>query len=352
MRRKNSTGSRYSAGPSPRLACWRSAANSACWVPAAGDVLVRRHHLAPRLQGHGRALDGEAGLLAAFAARLLVVADAQQLHLELLDVGGLWSRDGGQQPVRGVERAVGVVSGEGLLMGPVVSVVAQLADEVALGPPEDRTEHVVPRLPHQLEERRDVPLGRRLVADQWVVDEPPQRGGVDPLRLDRRLNLAVDEGAEPRLEQIERLADPFVIGCRHVVRSLDRRAPCSPARQALGVVAGSSELRGGEVVRLHGDGFGGAPALPGASCSAFDRRRMFDIFGNGGVQPPHNLHKRAPAGNSSARRAPHLAHHAAAVGRTCGPPARPGSEGVMCCSTAVRRLFEPAERLTRRPAGP
>ena len=81
---------------------------------------------------------------------------------------------------------------------------------------------------HQLDERRDVPLGRRLVADQWVVDEPPQRGGVDPLCLDRPLDLAVYEGAEPRLEQIERLADPFVIGCRHVVRSLDRRAPCFP----------------------------------------------------------------------------------------------------------------------------
>ena len=72
---------------------------------------------------------------------------------------------------------------------------------------------------------------------------------------------------------------------------------------------------------------------------------MFDIFGNGGVQPPHNLHKRAPAGNSSARRAPHFAHHAAAVGRTCGPPTRPGSEGVMSCSPAVRRLFESDERL-------
>ena len=34
---------------------------------------------------------------------------------------------------------------------------------------------------------------------------------------------------------------------------------------------------------------------------------------------------------ATARRAapPHRAHHAAAVGRTCGPPTRPGSEGVM-----------------------
>ena len=31
VRRKNSTGSRYSSVPSPRCTCQRSAANSACW---------------------------------------------------------------------------------------------------------------------------------------------------------------------------------------------------------------------------------------------------------------------------------------------------------------------------------
>ena len=80
------------------------------------------------------------------------------------------------------------------------------------------------------------------VADQWVVNKSSQRGGIDPLRLDRPLNLAVDEGAEPRFEQLERLVDPFVIGCRHVVRSLDRRALGAPACQALGVVAEPSEI--------------------------------------------------------------------------------------------------------------
>ena len=76
------------------------------------------------------------------------------------------------------------------------------------------------------------PVGCRPVADQRVVDEPPQRGGVHPVRLDRRLDLAVDEGAEPRLEQLERLADPFVIGCRHVVRNAVRRPSC-PRQPAL-----------------------------------------------------------------------------------------------------------------------
>ena len=161
-------------------------------------------------------------------------------------------------------------------MGPVVSVVAQLADEVALGPPEDRTEHVVPRLPHQLEKRRDVPVGRRLVADQWVVNELPQRGGVDPLRLDRRLDLAVDEGAEPRLEQLERLADPFVIGCRHAVR--ESRPPgtlCFPGSSgAWRVVAEFSEEGKSSgftamvlAVLLRSQSHPGLPSPPDGACS-------------------------------------------------------------------------------------
>ena len=45
-------------------------------VAAAGDVLVGRGDLAPRLERvGGRALDGEAGLLAALAPGLLVEAD-------------------------------------------------------------------------------------------------------------------------------------------------------------------------------------------------------------------------------------------------------------------------------------
>ena len=187
-------------------------------VAAAGHVLVRRHHLAPRLQSPGCALDGETGLLAPRPARLLVEAHAQKLHLELLDVGGLGRREGCQQPVRRIERPVGVVAGEGFLMRPAVPMAAQLADEAALSRPEDHAERVVPRLPHQLEQRRDVPFGHRPIADLRVIDKPPQRGGVDPLRPDRALHLAVDEGAEARLQQLERLADSFVIGCGHVVK--------------------------------------------------------------------------------------------------------------------------------------
>ena len=103
-------------------------------VAAAGHILVRRHHLAPGLEvARRRALDGGAGALALFAAHLLVEAQAQELRLHLLDLVGLRRRDGGQQPPRRVERAVGVVAGEGLLVRPFVAVVAQFADQAALG---------------------------------------------------------------------------------------------------------------------------------------------------------------------------------------------------------------------------
>ena len=73
-------------------------------VPAACHVRVRHDHLAPRLQGPRGAADGEAGLLAAFAPRLLVEADAQQLQLELLDLRRLGSRHRRQQSAGRVQR--------------------------------------------------------------------------------------------------------------------------------------------------------------------------------------------------------------------------------------------------------
>ena len=158
-------------------------------------------------------------------------------------------------------------------------------------------------------------------ASRWAGKSPISGSSTNRRSVAASIRCALTAVWISRSTQLERLADPFVIGCRHVVRSLDRRAPCSPLVRALGASSRDPANREEkEVVRLHGDGFGVAPALPGASWSTSGRRRMFDVFGNGGVQPPHSLHKRALAGNSSARRAPHLAHHAAAVGRICGPP--------------------------------
>ena len=88
-------------------------------IAAAGDVGVRRHHLAPRLQiARRRRLDQRAARLALLAAHLLVEDEAAQLHLHLADLVGLRRRDGGEQSTHRVERAVGVVAGERLLMRP------------------------------------------------------------------------------------------------------------------------------------------------------------------------------------------------------------------------------------------
>ena len=126
-------------------------------VTAAGDILVRRHHLAPGLEAaRRRALDRRAGALALLAPCLLVEAQAQQLRLHLLDVVGLRRGDGGQQPAGRVEGAIGVVAGEGFLMRPPVAMVAELADQAALGGSERQAEHVVPGFPHDLEQRRHI----------------------------------------------------------------------------------------------------------------------------------------------------------------------------------------------------
>ncbi len=194
-------------------------------VTAARHVLVRRCDLAPRLQrSGGGAVDGKARLLPPFAARLFVEADAQQLHLELVYPGGLRGRDGGEQPARRVEHAVCVIAGERFLVRPAVPVTAQLADEAALGRTEDRVERLVPRLPHQLEERGRVPFRDPPLADRWVVDEGPQGSGAHSLRLDRPLYFAFDKGSQPGLQRRKRLADAFVIADSHVTGESTRFA--------------------------------------------------------------------------------------------------------------------------------
>ena len=110
------------------------------------------------------ALDRRAGALALLAPHLLVEAQAQEFRLHLLDVVGLRRRDGGQQPAGRVERAIGVVAGEGLLVRPPVAMVAKLADQAALGGPERQAEDVIPGFPHELEQRRHVPIGDRSLA--------------------------------------------------------------------------------------------------------------------------------------------------------------------------------------------
>jgi hypothetical protein len=67
-------------------------------IPATGDIPVWADDFPPGLQLSGcLALDGSAGGPALLSPDLFLKADAQQLHLELLDVIGLRSRHGTQQ---------------------------------------------------------------------------------------------------------------------------------------------------------------------------------------------------------------------------------------------------------------
>ena len=184
---------------------------------------MRGCHLAPWLEGSdGGALDREAGLSPPLPARLFIEADAQELHLELLDLRTLLGRDRRQQPGGRVEGTVGVVARKRLLVRPPVSVTPQLAHEASFGRPQDLAEHVVPRLPHQLEERGHVPLDHTAIPYKRVFDEPLQRRGIYPLRLESAVHFALDERSKPCLQRLERLADAFMIRYCHIAYEFNR----------------------------------------------------------------------------------------------------------------------------------
>ena len=185
-------------------------------VAPARDVLVGGDDLPPWLEaGRGSASDGGARLPAPFPARLLVEAHPQQLHLEPLELIGLRRRYRGEKPAHGVQCPIGVIAGEALLVGPLVAVAAQLTDETPFRRPENRAKDVVPGLPHQLEQPGHVPLGHRLVRQHWILGVVAELESVEPSRLQGALDLPIDERTQTCLEQIQRLADPFVIGYRH-----------------------------------------------------------------------------------------------------------------------------------------
>jgi hypothetical protein len=185
-------------------------------VLSAGHVLVRGDDLAPRLQaGRGGTFDGRARALAKLAAHLLVEAQAQQFHLHGLDFGGLRRGDRGQQARHRIERAVGIVAGERLLVRPLVADFAQFADQTPFGVAQRLAEDVVPRLPDQFQVRRGIPLGDRLLCVQPVLAKEPERllhradlVGVGELPLDER--------RQPGPQQVHRFAHPFVIAQCHV----------------------------------------------------------------------------------------------------------------------------------------
>ena len=97
-------------------------------VVAAGHIGMGADHLAPGGQAAGRGGADGGGGAAALAAGLFLKTQAQQLILQSLDVACLLRGDRHQQAVGGVEHAVGIVTGERLLVRPAVAEVAQFAD--------------------------------------------------------------------------------------------------------------------------------------------------------------------------------------------------------------------------------
>ena len=187
-------------------------------VAPARDVLVGCDDLPPWLEAGGdSASDGGACLPAPFPARLLVEAHPQQLHLESLELIGLRRRYRGEKPAHGVQCPIGVIAGEALLVGPFVAVPAQLTDETPFRRPKNRAKDVVPGLPHQLEQPGHVPLGHGLVRQHWILGVVAELESVELSRLQGALDLPIDERTQTGLEQIQRLADPFVIGYRHLL---------------------------------------------------------------------------------------------------------------------------------------
>ena len=191
-------------------------------VTSAGDVMVWGHHLPPRLEPRRRNAGGRAAHDAApLAAHLFLKAQPQQLLLQTVELLRLRRRHRGQEALRGVEGAVGVVGGERRLVRPPVAVVAQLAHQAAVGASQNRAEHLVPGLPHHLQQQRGVPFGGA-PPQRRIVGVLPEQSGVQVARLHRPLDLALDERPQSGAQQVQPLADPFVIGHCHSV-SINRR---------------------------------------------------------------------------------------------------------------------------------
>src|SRR6185437_2270845 len=116
-------------------------------------------YLPPGLQPDaGLAFDRGTSAPALLASDLFVEAYSQQLHLYLFDFFRLRCRDSREQSACRVQRAVGVIASEGLLMRPAIAKIPQFAHEGALRLAQRLSEDHVPLIPHDREERRRIPL--------------------------------------------------------------------------------------------------------------------------------------------------------------------------------------------------
>ncbi len=94
------------------------------------NVGVRRDDFPPGLQPANRCrLDQGTTGLSLLASHLFVEDLAAQFQLQTANRLRLWRRDRGQEAFRRIERPVGVVAGEVLLVRPAITNRAQLGDQ-------------------------------------------------------------------------------------------------------------------------------------------------------------------------------------------------------------------------------
>ena len=140
---------------------------------AGRDVLVRLHDLAPGLEATG-GIDGDlqppgpAALLVAAKLRELGAENGVAHPAELLRGGAGANRL--HQATHGIERPLGIVVGERLVVGEPIPDRDQLVDDGTLGSAQHRLEGIGPEPVHRVEQRRLVP-GDSTVA---VGTEPRQ----------------------------------------------------------------------------------------------------------------------------------------------------------------------------------
>ena len=110
----------------------------------------------------------------------------------------------------------GIVAGERLLVRPAVAHVAQLAHQAAFGLAERLAEDLVPLIPHHGKSCGGIPARFFRCTEQvglGVADRGPRR--LEPALPIVGLHLALDEGPQALLEQVQRLANAVVIADGH-----------------------------------------------------------------------------------------------------------------------------------------
>ena len=125
-----------------------------------------------------------------------------------------------------IEGPVGVVGGEGLLVGPPGTMSPQLADEAPLGRTKDLAEDLIPGFPHQGQQAGNIPLNHRTLGQHRVGCEPLQVAVLQLVRRAGSLHFPGYEGSQPFFQEVERLPNPFVVGVCHDLLPIEHIRLC------------------------------------------------------------------------------------------------------------------------------